>query len=86
MEFVEAGIVQDINETFQIATLIWNYSIEIERTGSKNTHEEILLAVSKTLKMNKKEAILFIDLMIQRKNTLLPSIIQPNNPRIGCCC
>lgn len=48
-----------------------------EQAGREDIQEEVLFAVSKTLKMNKGESIDFFNLMIERKHTLLPSDIQP---------
>ena len=71
MEFVESGIVKDMNKALQIATDIWNYAIEMEQTNIRIYHEGILKAISTTLKMNGKESKEFFDFMIQRKKNLL---------------
>ena len=33
IEYFESGVVKDMNKAFQIATSIWNYSIEMEQSG-----------------------------------------------------
>ena len=81
MDFVEKGIVEDINDAFQIAMRIWNYSIEVERTGLELMRNEIVSEISKTFKLTKQESLEFLDTMIKRKHDLLPFDIQPDYPR-----
>ncbi|MFC1552828.1 hypothetical protein ACFL6P_09745, partial [Candidatus Latescibacterota bacterium] len=82
LEFVEDGMVDDINQVYQIAMMMWNYANELERDGYSDNHDVILTNVSTVLEMNKEEALDFMDIMLERKYYLLPPDIQPDIPRV----
>ena len=81
VEFVEEGVIEDLNEALQIASSIWNYSNDLERSDNKANLEELELEITEVLKLGKKEARQFVNMMVERKSDLLPSAIQPDNPR-----
>ncbi len=80
MDFVEKGIVKDPNDALQLAMLLWNYHLSQKRDNLDNIKKDIIKQIRKTLKMNAQESAEFFDMMIQRKDHLFPTDIQPDNP------
>lgn len=81
MEYFSKGIVKDMNATYSIAMRLWNFTIERKRSGGDAERNDIISLITHTLKLNRKESTDLFDMMVQRKETLLPSDIQPENPR-----
>lgn len=84
LDYVESGKVKDINDVLKISMAIWNYAVSIEKHDkefviSKN---DVVNQIRITIGMSKSEATDFFETMVQRKNYLLPSEIQPKIPLI----
>ena len=81
MDMLESKKLEDINEVFGVVTLIWNYAISLNNKllegDTKKEKAEIIRTMRKKLLIDKSEADDFLELMIKRKNRLLPHDIQP---------
>jgi hypothetical protein len=96
MAFFEEGSIEEMNMAMQLATLLWNYGITLERAGEEARREgeeagggtlekiknETVQGIKAVLNMNDKEATDFFDKMIKRKAHLFPPEIQPKYPTI----
>ena len=80
MDMLESKKLEDINEVFGVVMLIWNYVISLNNKllegDTKKEKTEIIRAIRKKLLMNKPKAEDFLELMIDRRNKLLPHDIQ----------
>lgn len=78
MEYVEKGVVKDINKAMGIVTEMWNFQIS-DDTGDlpRVDKKGLIKKIRRTLKMNAEEAASFLDMMLERKKHLLPDEIQP---------
>jgi len=91
MAFFEGGSINEMNYAMQLATLLWNYGISLERGGEieeqdagklEGIKNEIIQMVKASLRMNDKEAKNFLEEMVRRKTYLFPPDIQPKYPMI----
>lgn len=84
LDYVESGKVKDPNDVFKISMAIWNYAISTENHDQKIeiSKNDIVNQIRFTLGLNKNESTDFFKTMLQRKNYLLPSEIQPDIPTI----
>lgn len=80
MNFVENGVLKDINDALQIAMPLWNFNLSRELGDSKFNRQDILREIGKALKLNTQESLELFEMMIQRKEYLFPEEIQPDNP------
>lgn len=80
MDFVEKGVVNDHNDALQLAMPLWNINFSQNRDNPDNIKKDIIKQIRKTLKINSQESAEFFDMMIQRKDHLFPTDIQPDNP------
>lgn len=80
MDFVENGVVKDPNNAIQLAIPLWNYALPKRHDNMEPNKKNIIKLIRKVLKLNPEEATEFFDMMIQRKEYLLPEEIQPDNP------
>jgi len=80
MDYIEKDIVKDPNDALQLAMLLWNYDIHLERSDFKINKKDAIKQIEKTLKLNAQEAAEFCDMMVQRKEYLFPKEIQPDHP------
>ena len=69
---------KDMNVPMKLTQSLWNYEVAINKK-TKKQKDEILNAIRKDLKLDKKKSELFFDEMIERANYLFPSEIQPAN-------
>jgi len=77
MKYVE-GNENGLNVAMQISTVLWNYSISIQRGNKdKKLEKETLEALRKTLALDKSEARILFTKMIERYSYLFPQDIQP---------
>ena len=79
MEMVpEPEDIVKANQIFQIATTIWNYTLDASvKKKDKTSKAEILALIIKELGLNQSEANDFFSMMEERKHFLFPSDIQP---------
>jgi len=82
MEILKPDAMPEMNEAFQIAMALWNHALDVERNTESHNRDMLIALVSKELNMNRRKSDEFITRMADRKRTLLPSDIQPKNPRI----
>lgn len=80
MNFIEKGVVKDPNDAFQLALPLWNFSLSQKDGETTFERKNIIKQIGKTLKLNAQESAEFFDMMIQRKEYLVPEEIQPGNP------
>jgi len=78
MKFVERGIVKDPNDASQIILPLWNFLIEQDQKNPEKIKKDIIKTIGKTLQLNLQESTEFLEYMVQRKDYLLPSEIQPD--------
>jgi hypothetical protein len=82
MDKFELMNIEDSNEAFRVVTLIWNYTIGLNNASLKrNTTKDkndIIKSIAETLSMKRNEAEEFLQVMVERKNKLLPYEIQPH--------
>ena len=76
-KLVESDDLEDFNEVFQIATMLWNYSIIMEG-GKENekTKREIVHVIKSKFGMDTNQAIDLLNEMTERKTYLFPPEIQ----------
>lgn len=82
LEFVEDSSVDEVNQAYQIAMLLWNYTIDHDREKNSKDYEDLSMIVANELNINHQEALKFMDTMLERKHSLLPPEIQPDIPRV----
>jgi hypothetical protein len=82
MEILKPDAMPEMNEAFQIAMALWNHALDVERNTESHNRDMLIALVSKELNMDRQESDEFINRMAERKRTLLPSDMQPKNPRI----
>jgi hypothetical protein len=80
LDYVKQGIVKKPDDAMQLAIPLWNYSISVERGDRDVDKKEVVRQIATTLRMSSKEASEFFEMMIQRKEYLLPEEIQPTSP------
>lgn len=82
MEFVERGIVKDPNDAFQIVLPLWNFSIDQYQNNPEKTKKDTIKTIGKTFQLNLQDSTEFFENMVQRKDYLFPSDIQPDQRMI----
>ncbi len=75
MEMSEEEDMEALNKRLQLASSLWNYSIE-DKVGPRFTRKELIKRIETVLKKPEKEAGEFFDLMVERKNFLFPAEFQ----------
>jgi len=80
MDFVDRGVVKDLNEALQLGLPLWNYDIIKENEDPASLERKLVRQIQKTLKMQESEAREFFNMMMERKEYLFPPEIQPDDP------
>ncbi len=80
IDFVEKGIVKGPNDVLQLAMPLWNYKLSPEDRDLNKIKKDIIKLIGKTLKIDLQESTEFFDMMIQRKEHLFPTEVQPDSP------
>lgn len=82
MELSEEAEVEDMNESLQMVMNIWNYALSLERGDAKGESKAAIAGMLRVkFGMTGPEANDFIDSMVERKEYLFPSGVQPDNHR-----
>jgi len=64
---------RDINDALQVSLLLWNYALSLKDGKSDlKLEEKILKSLGKTLRLDEKEANVFMRKMVERKSYLFP--------------
>ncbi len=82
MQYVEGDSFEELNEVMQLSMPIWNYALPSGNPKLKEKKEDIIKNIGKTLKMNSRESTKFFEMMVYRKEYLIPEGIQPKIPQI----
>jgi hypothetical protein len=82
LQYVKGDSFEELNEVMQLAMPIWNYSLQSSRPEHKEKKEAIINHIGKTLKMNEQESTELFEMMVHRKEYLIPQQIQPKIPQI----
>jgi hypothetical protein len=77
MAYVDDGTVQDPNDAFQVAVLLWNSTLSAAPVAMRPSRTAIVTQMETTLRMDREAAEAFFDHMITRKAHLFPDEIQP---------
>jgi hypothetical protein len=77
MKYTE-GDENGLDDAIQITTMLWNYTISVERGNEdKDLEKEILKTLRKTLNLDKHQAQALLTKMVERYRYLFPQDIQP---------
>ena len=82
MEYLEQGVVDEINDVFEIGMGLWNYALNLEGVDNQQIKNELLKQIQTTLELSEIETWNLFNEMIERKSYLFPPDIQPKNPMI----
>src|SRR6266852_41693 len=77
MAYVEDGTVADPNDALQVGLLLWNSTLPEVPVPMRQSRGEIVAQIETILHMNRQEAAVFYDEMIERKAYLFPDEMQP---------
>ena len=77
MAYVEDGTVQDPNDALQVGLLLWNSTLPEAPVAVRQSRRAIVTHIETTLQMDREEAEVFFDHMIERKAYLFPDEMQP---------
>lgn len=81
LQYIEEGNLKELNKVMKLAMEMWNYAIE-DRPKLREERENIIKLVGKTLKINEEESTGLFEMMVNRKEYLIPHSIQPEIPQI----
>jgi hypothetical protein len=82
LQYAKGDSLEGLNEVMQLAMPMWNYAIPSGKPELKEKKEDIIKRIIKTLKMNKQESSELFEMMVHRKEYLIPEEIQPKIPQI----
>src|SRR2546426_6401938 len=77
MAYVADGTVADPNDALQVGLLLWNSTLPEVPVPMRQSRGEIVAHIETILRMNRQEAEVFYDEMIERKAYLFPDEMQP---------
>lgn len=82
LQYVEGDTIEELNKVMQLAMSMWNYDLPSRHPELKDKKEDIIKNIGKTLKINKRESTDLFEMMVHRKEHLIPQGIQPKIPQI----
>ncbi len=78
MEYVEKGTIEDPNIALQLSMMLWNYTQSDGPNILDKEKKNIIKLIKKALQFTTQQALELFDMMIERKDYLLPQGIQPD--------
>lgn len=82
LQYVEGDTIEELNKAMQLAMSMWNYDLSSGPPELRDKKEDIIKSIGKTLKINKRESTNLFEMMVHRKEYLIPREIQPKTPQI----
>jgi len=70
--------IKKINEVLSLVPEIWNFTLDKKpESKGKKSETDIISLICKRLRLNKKKAQEFLEMMVERKHFLFPQEVQP---------